>query len=169
MGSVNVLHFFCSLSLQASRECQGKEKLLEQKFRACFRDFQQWLVNAKINTAKCFDVPQNLAEASSSLQKIQVAPLFIYEPSIIFFKNESITSECFSQEFVSDREQGQGKLNTVAASGELLMSITAKDRVESIRAKINTAREDWKTLMTNLHQRENALQVIISSYRNRTM
>lgn len=61
-----------SLSLQASRECQGKEKLLEQRFRAAFRDFQQWLVNAKINTAKCFDVPQNLAEASSSLQKIQV-------------------------------------------------------------------------------------------------
>lgn len=63
------------------------------------------------------------------------------------------------QEFLSDREQGHGKLNTVAASGELLMSITANDRVESVRAKINTTREDWKTLMTNLHQRENALQV----------
>lgn len=63
------------------------------------------------------------------------------------------------QEFLSDREQGHGKLNTVAASGELLMSIIAKDRVESIRAKINTTREDWKTLMTNLHQRETALQV----------
>lgn len=73
-----------SLSLQASRECQGKEKLLEQKFRACFREFQQWLVNAKINTAKCFDVPQNLAEASSSLQKIQVALLFIFELSTQF-------------------------------------------------------------------------------------
>ncbi|XP_056332551.1 nesprin-1-like isoform X4 [Danio aesculapii] len=129
-----------SLSLQASRECQGKEKLLEQRFRAAFRDFQQWLVNAKINTAKCFDVPQNLAEASSSLQKIQ--------------------------EFLSDREQGQGKLNTVAASGELLMSIAAKDRVESVRAKINTAREDWKTLMTNLHQRENALQNLQAQMRD---
>lgn len=63
------------------------------------------------------------------------------------------------QEFLSDREQGHGKLNTVAASGELLMSIAAKDRVESVRAKINTAREDWKTLMMNLHQRETALQV----------
>lgn len=61
-----------SLSLQASRECQSKEKLLEQGFRAAFREFQQWLVNAKINTAKCFDVPQNVNEASSSLQKIQV-------------------------------------------------------------------------------------------------
>ncbi|RXN33841.1 nesprin-1 isoform X3 [Labeo rohita] len=129
-----------SLSLQASRECQGKEKLLEQRFRASFRDFQQWLVNAKINTAKCFDVPQNLAEASSSLQKIQ--------------------------EFLSDREQGHGKLNTVAASGELLMSIAAKDRVESVRAKINTAREDWKTLMTNLHQRETALQNLQAQMRD---
>lgn len=62
----------CSLSLQASRECQSKEKLLEQGFRSAFREFQQWLVNAKINTAKCFDVPQNINEASSSLQKIQV-------------------------------------------------------------------------------------------------
>ena len=61
-----------SLSLQASRGCQSKEKLLDQGFRSAFRDFQQWLVNAKINTAKCFDVPQNLSEASSSLQKIQV-------------------------------------------------------------------------------------------------
>lgn len=61
-----------SLSLQASRECQSKEKLLEQGFRSAFREFQQWLVNAKINTAKCFDVPQNVNEASSSLQKIQV-------------------------------------------------------------------------------------------------
>ncbi|XP_073726049.1 nesprin-1 isoform X5 [Misgurnus anguillicaudatus] len=136
----NLIKEYNSLSLQASRECQGKEKLLEQKFRACFRDFQQWLVNAKINTAKCFDVPQNLAEASSSLQKIQ--------------------------EFVSDREQGHGKLNAVASSGELLMTITAKDRLESIRAKINTTREDWKTLMTNLHQRENALQNLQAQMRD---
>lgn len=64
--------FVPSLSLQASRECQSKEKLLEQGFRSAFREFQQWFVNAKINTAKCFDVPQNLNEASSSLQKIQV-------------------------------------------------------------------------------------------------
>lgn len=47
-------------------------KLLEQAFRSAFREFQQWLVNARINTAKCFDVPQNLNEASASLLKIQV-------------------------------------------------------------------------------------------------
>ncbi|KTF86540.1 hypothetical protein cypCar_00031779 [Cyprinus carpio] len=135
-----IIKEYNSLSLQASRECQGKEKLLEQRFRATFRDFQQWLVNAKINTAKCFDVPQNLAEASSSLQKIQ--------------------------EFLSDREQGHGKLNAVAASGELLMSIAPKDRVESIRAKNNTAREDWKTLMMNLHQRETALQNLQAQMRD---
>lgn len=61
-----------SLSLQASREYQSKEKQLEQEFRSAFREFQQWLVNAKISTAKCFDVPQNLNEASASLLKIQV-------------------------------------------------------------------------------------------------
>ena len=61
-----------SLSLQASRQCQSKEKVLDQRCRSAYRDFQQWLVNAKINTAKSFDVPQNLSEASSSLQKIQV-------------------------------------------------------------------------------------------------
>jgi len=65
-------YFASSLSLQAARECQSKEKLLEQGFRSAFREFQKWLVNAKINTAKCFDVPQNLGEASASLQKIQV-------------------------------------------------------------------------------------------------
>lgn len=64
--------FFPSLSLQASRECQSRQKQLEQGFRSAFREFQQWLVNAKINTAKCFDVPQNLIEASASLLKIQV-------------------------------------------------------------------------------------------------
>lgn len=66
---------FCSLSLRASRECQNKERLLEQRFRAALRDFQQWLVNAKISTAKCFDVPQNVAEASNALQRIQVRDL----------------------------------------------------------------------------------------------
>lgn len=64
--------FFFSLSLQASRVCQSKQKQLEQGFRSAFREFQQWLVNSKINTAKCFDVPQNLTEASACLLKIQV-------------------------------------------------------------------------------------------------
>lgn len=67
-----ILLTFSSLSLQATRECQSKEKGLDQGFRSAFREFQQWLVNAKINTAKCFDAPQNLSEASSSFQKIQV-------------------------------------------------------------------------------------------------
>lgn len=66
-----------SLSLRASRECQNKERLLEQRFRAALRDFQQWLVDAKISTAKCFDVPQSVAEASTALQRIQVRDFFL--------------------------------------------------------------------------------------------
>ncbi|KAF1374585.1 hypothetical protein PFLUV_G00230620 [Perca fluviatilis] len=129
-----------SLSLQASRECQSKEKLLEQGYRSVFREFQQWLVNAKINTAKCFDVPQNLNEASSSLQKIQ--------------------------EFLSDRDQGQSKLNAVVVNGELVCSTAAKDKVDAVRAKMNTAREDWKNMMTNLHNRETSLQNVLSQMKD---
>ncbi|XP_028460256.1 nesprin-1 isoform X2 [Perca flavescens] len=121
-----------SLSLRASRECQNKERLLEQRFRAALRDFQQWLVNAKISTAKCFDVPQSVAEASTALQRIQ--------------------------EFLSDREHGQARLSTVGASGELLMAVVSKDRVEGIKAKVANAREDWKSLMNNLQMREDALK-----------
>ncbi|TWW68818.1 Nesprin-1 Enaptin KASH domain-containing protein 1 [Takifugu flavidus] len=121
-----------SLSLRASRECQNKERLLEQRFRAALRDFQQWLVNAKISTAKCFDVPQNVAEASNALQRIQ--------------------------EFLSDREHGQARLSTVRASGELLILVVSKDRVEGIKAKVTNAREDWKSLMNNLQMREDALK-----------
>ncbi|TNN68513.1 Nesprin-1 [Liparis tanakae] len=121
-----------SLSLRASRECQNKERLLEQKFRAALRDFQQWLVNAKISTAKCFDVPQSVAEAFTALQRIQ--------------------------EFLSDREHGQARLSTVGASGELLMAVVSKDRVEGIKAKVANAREDWKSLMNNLKMREDALK-----------
>lgn len=75
--------FASSLSLRASRECQNKERLLEQRFRAALRDFQQWLVNAKISTAKCFDVPQSVAEASTSLQRIQVRNIFFSAPIIL--------------------------------------------------------------------------------------
>lgn len=50
---------------------------MEQRFRAALRDFQQWLVNAKISTAKCFDVPQTVTEASTALQRIQVRRIFI--------------------------------------------------------------------------------------------
>ncbi|XP_031731325.1 nesprin-1 isoform X8 [Anarrhichthys ocellatus] len=120
-----------SLSLRASRECQNKERLLEQRFRAALRDFQQWLVNAKISTAKCFDVPQSVAEAFTALLRIQ--------------------------EFLSDREHGQARLSTVGASGELLMAVVSKDRVEGVKAKVANAREDWKSLMNNLQMREDAL------------
>ncbi|XP_053736179.1 nesprin-1 isoform X10 [Synchiropus splendidus] len=121
-----------SLSLRSSRECQNKERLLEQRFRAALRDFQQWLVNAKISTAKCFDVPQSVAEVSVALQRIQ--------------------------EFLSDREHGQARLSTVGASGELLMAVVSKDRVEGIEAKVANTREDWKSLMNNLQLREDALK-----------
>ncbi|KAM4529485.1 nesprin-1 isoform 3-T3 [Fundulus diaphanus] len=121
-----------SLSLRASRECQNKERLLEQRFRAALRDFQQWLVNAKISTAKCFDVPQTVTEVSTALQRIQ--------------------------EFLSDRENGQARLSTVGASGELLMAVVSKDRVDGIKAKVANAREDWKSLMHNLQMREDALK-----------
>ncbi|XP_037304616.2 nesprin-1 isoform X8 [Pungitius pungitius] len=125
-----------SLSLRASRECQNKERLLEQKFRAALRDFQQWLINAKISTAKCFDVPQSVAEAVTALQRIQ--------------------------EFLSDREHGQARLSTVGASGELLMAVMSKDRMEGIKGKVANAREDWKSLMNNLQMREDALKSLQS-------
>lgn len=65
----------------------------------------------------------------------------------------------FSQEFLNDREQGQSKLNAVVVNGELVSSIAAKDKVDAVRAKMNTAREDWKNMMSNLHNRETNLQV----------
>jgi hypothetical protein len=64
--------------LQASKGCQNKEQILQQRFQKAFREFQQWLMNAKITTAKCFDVPQNMNEVSASLQKIQVRLLSIH-------------------------------------------------------------------------------------------
>lgn len=63
------------------------------------------------------------------------------------------------QEFLSDREQGQSKLNAVVVNGELVSNVAAKDKVDAVRAKINTAREDWKNIMSNLHNRETNLQV----------
>lgn len=81
-----------------------------------------------------------------------------------FFFKECILSLGHSvsnpKEFLSDREQGHSKLNAVVLSGELVVSIAAKDRVDAVRAKMSSAREDWKTLMSNVHQRETALQVI---------
>lgn len=63
------------------------------------------------------------------------------------------------KEFLSDREHGQARLSTVGASGELLMAVVSKERVEGIKAKAANAREDWRSLMNNLQLREDALKV----------
>lgn len=60
---------------------------------------------------------------------------------------------------MSDREHGQARLSTVGSSGELLILVVSKDRVEGIKAKVANAREDWKSLMNNLQMREDALKV----------
>ncbi|XP_062858462.1 nesprin-1 isoform X4 [Trichomycterus rosablanca] len=123
-----------SLSLRAARECQNKEKLLEQRFRSSMRDFRQWLVNANISTAKCFDSPHSIQEVSAALQRIQ--------------------------EFLSDRQQGQTRLNAVLSHGEQLDAVVPADRVETVRAKTNAARDDWSNLMDNLQQRQTVLQAL---------
>lgn len=69
--------FLSSLSLRASRECQNKEKLLEQRFRSSLHDFRQWMVNANISTAKCFDSPHSIQDASVALQQIQVSGMVV--------------------------------------------------------------------------------------------
>ncbi|XP_055471872.1 nesprin-1 isoform X4 [Psammomys obesus] len=120
------------LCLQASKGCQNQEQILQERFRKAFRAFREWLVNAKISTAKCFDLPQNLSEVSSSLQKIQ--------------------------EFLSESENGQHKLNTMLSKGELLSSLLTKEKAKDVQAKIVTAKEDWKNFHANLHQKESALE-----------
>ncbi|XP_016071417.1 PREDICTED: nesprin-1 [Miniopterus natalensis] len=120
------------LCLQASKSCQNKEQILQQRFRRAFKDFQQWLVNAKITTAKCFDIPQNISEVSTSLQKIQ--------------------------EFSSESENGQHKLNMMLSKGELLSSLLTKEKANGIQAKITNAKEDWKNFHSNLHQKESTLE-----------
>ncbi|KAB1275410.1 Nesprin-1 [Camelus dromedarius] len=120
------------LCLQASKGCQNKEQILQQRFRRAFKDFQQWLVNAKITTAKCFDIPQNISEVSTSLQKIQ--------------------------EFLSESEHGQHKLNMMVSKGELLNTLLTKEKANGIQAKIAAAKEDWKNFHSNLHQKESALE-----------
>ncbi|KAM9666884.1 nesprin-1 isoform 11-T14 [Trichechus inunguis] len=120
------------LCLQASKGCQNKEQILQQRFRKAFRDFQQWLVNAKITTAKCFDIPQNISEVSTSLQKIQ--------------------------EFLSESENGQHKLNVMLSKGELLSTLLTEEKANGIQAKLETAKEDWKNLYSNLHQKESVLE-----------
>lgn len=60
---------------------------------------------------------------------------------------------------MSDRENGQARLSTVGACGELLMAVVSKDRVEGIEAKVANARDDWKNLMSNLQMRQDSLKV----------
>ncbi|KAM8791856.1 nesprin-1-like [Rhynchonycteris naso] len=120
------------LCLQASKGCQNKEQILQQRFRRAFKDFQQWLVNAKITTAKCFDIPQNISEVLTSLQKIQ--------------------------EFSSESENGQHKLNTMVSKGELLCPLVTTEKANGIQAKIANAKEDWKNFHSNLHQKESTLE-----------
>ncbi|KAB0392836.1 hypothetical protein E2I00_007090, partial [Balaenoptera physalus] len=115
-----------------SKGCQNKEQILRQRFQRAFKDFQQWLVHAKITTAKCFDIPQNISEVSASLQKIQ--------------------------EFLSESENGQHKLNVMLSKGELLSTLLTKEKATGIQAKIATAKEDWKNFHSNLHQKESALE-----------
>ncbi|XP_076129249.1 nesprin-1 [Alosa pseudoharengus] len=125
-----------SLSLRASRECQSKQKLLDQRFRSALRDFQQWLVNAQISTARCFDAPLNVHEATTSLQKIE--------------------------EFLNEEEQVQTRLNAVLTCGEHLGQVLGADETQAVREKVTKARDDWESLMTELQSRETALQTLQS-------
>lgn len=43
--------------------------------------------------------------------------------------------------------------------GDRLGAVVSADRVEAVRAKANAAKEDWRSLMDTLKQRETALQV----------
>ncbi|CAI9612037.1 unnamed protein product [Staurois parvus] len=120
------------LCLQASKACQSKEQTLQQRFRTAFRDFQQWLVNAKVMTAKCFNVHESITEASASLERIQ---------------------EC-----LSESESGQQKLQIVTSRGELLCSIMPEEKIKNIQQKVHTAKNDWKSFISSLHQKESALE-----------
>uniref|UniRef100_UPI00398E76DD nesprin-1 n=1 Tax=Pristiophorus japonicus TaxID=55135 RepID=UPI00398E76DD len=127
-----------SLCLQTAKYCQNKEKALEQRFRTTFREFQQWMINMKITT--CFDTPQNIDEATAIIQKLQ--------------------------DFLSESEACQSKLNTLISKGELLSRILSKEKAEAIKAKVSTAKEDWKNLLANLHQKEAALQNLQSQMKD---
>ena len=49
----------------------------------------------------------------------------------------------------------------MGACGDLLMAVVPGDRVDGVRAKVANAREDWKSLMSNLQMRETALKVFV--------
>lgn len=65
---------------------------------------------------------------------------------------------------MSDREQGQARLDAVLAHGEQLSAVVSADRVEAVKAKANSAGDDWRSLMDNLKQRETLLQVGLRSF-----
>lgn len=50
-------------------------------------------------------------------------------------------------------------MNAVVVNGEHFCSIAAKDKTDAVRVKTNAAREDWKNIMSSLHNRETSLQV----------
>lgn len=60
---------------------------------------------------------------------------------------------------MSDRQQGQTRLNAVLTYAEQLSSVVAAERVEAIGAKASAAKDDLRSLMENLQRRETALQV----------
>lgn len=69
------------------------------------------------------------------------------------------------QEFLSESENGQHKLNTMLSKGELLSTLLTKEKASGIQAKIATAKEDWKDFHSNLHQKVSALEVYYSQPR----
>lgn len=94
------------------------------------------------------------------VDSVILSPPFTFAPFSFVCVNSHGFFVCVSpQEFLSDREHGQARLSTVGASGELLILVVSKDRVEGIKAKVANAREDWKSLMNNLQMREDALKV----------
>lgn len=60
---------------------------------------------------------------------------------------------------MSESENGQHKLNTMLSKGELLSALLTKEKAKSVQAKVETAKEDWKSFHSNLHQKESALEV----------
>lgn len=68
----------------------------------------------------------------------------------------------FLQEFLSESENGQHKLNTMLFKGELLSSLLTEEKAQAVQAKVLTAKEEWKSFHANLHQKESALEVLPS-------
>lgn len=65
----------------------------------------------------------------------------------------------FFQECLSESESGQQKLQIVTSRGELLCSILPEEKIKTIQQKVQTAKNDWKSFISSLHQKESALEV----------